>query len=160
MKYIKKFEFGNTPLFKCDDFKIDSHYYFKDNDTHLHLYLSIGILINKYKKYLNNRQLRSILLFNKDRLYFNQNIKDLDSIIVFRISNINGLFDGKNSDPNMLYNIPSDVYKNLIFKYYPIMQNATEESVNLGDLIDKYKIICKNFNNDVKLHINMSKYNL
>ena len=56
--------------------------------------------------------------------------------------------------------IPIKVYMNLTFQYYPIIEDAIKNSKTLGDIIDKFTIIYKNIQEDLKTQIVANKYNI
>ena len=58
-------------------------------------------------------------------------------------------------------NIPPDVYMELILKYNPLVENAIRNVKTLGDVIDNFKIIYKQLEEEpIDMYIAANKYNL
>ena len=126
-------------------------------------------LIRTKSKYLTVKKLRNIKITDNRR---EQDIEFLDlydvrvkNIEKYRTSQINNFLskpDNENflMEDDSITEIPIKVYMNLTFQYYPIIEDAIKNSKTLGDIIDKFTIIYKNIQEDLKTQIVANKYNI
>jgi hypothetical protein len=178
MKYIKYFENekfvledNETELYSCEDFCITDNLGVGEaagvkgfiNEEHSCSATFVLIeYVKKNSKYLNDEKLRKISIEKKDidwsrsilRLYKDK----LENINFFRSAEFNDFFIS--NDKKYLNNIPDEVYMDLVLVYYPIIENIIKTSKNLGELIDKYRELSKDFIEYFDLQLITIKYNI
>ena len=177
MIYIKTFEASlsnrqrNKTLYKNADFSIDiasnNSFNFNSRMRSVGAIISMADLVKDNSKYLNDPELRNIELREKDIVetttqLANSITKYLDNIKKYRSSNINHFLNEFDSEDNLTWthNIPEKVYMDLVIKYHPIIADAIYTSETLGDVIDNFKVIYKDINEELKFNTITNKYNL
>jgi len=168
MKYLKTYEeiTDDVILYKCSDFviAINKHGIFEyyDDDMSQNAIVSMADLIITNSKYLNDNKLRDIELEDRFIEYITTNSLDdlygqkIENIKLYRTSEINSFLKDKNG----ITSIPEDAYINITIKYYPIISNAIKESKTLGDIIDRFRIIVDELDNNLPMYLDINKYNL
>ena len=170
MKYLKYFERRELVLYKNDDFRIC----YSSNDTFSYIskvkdsyaISAIPELIKSNSKYLSDDGLRNIVLRDKDinaeleflRLYPDK-IKNIEK---FHSGMLSGFLRGDRPMSMVVYKdgISDNVYMNLTFKYYPLLEDVVKNSKTMGDIIDGFTIIYEQLMKDLPLEISKEKYNI
>ena len=127
--------------------------------------ISMADLVKDNSKYLNDPELRNIELREKDIVetttqLANSITKYLDNIKKYRSSDINHFLDTVKVKSFQENFIPEKVYMDLVIKYHPIIADAIYTSETLGDVIDNFKVIYKDINEELKFNTITNKYNL
>jgi len=177
MKYIKTFELGreqNSILYDKNNFTIainsNGAFTFDNRMMAISAISAMAYLINNrpellFSKYLNNQELRDVKVREIDIERKQTELKNgidlyLMNIKKFHSSEINHFIENKFKFNNGIKEIPDNVYMNLVIKYHPIISNALTNCKTLGDIIDKFKVIIKDINEDLEFELKINPYNL
>jgi len=167
MKYIKTFENRTRILYKNDDFRIsiseNNSFNYESRMNSLSAIFAMAALVCDNSKYLSDQKLRAVKIRDIDIISDLKNFElydeKIDNIKKYHTSLINGFLDGMHNR-DYIKSIPDNVYMEMTYKYYPIMAEAIEKSMTLGDVIDNFKIIYNDIVPEMKYKIELNKYNL
>lgn len=169
MKHLKKFEEKieeeDIILYRNDEFTISMN----NNNSNMTFFTSFyskspiyGMmdLIRNKSKYLNDNKLREIEITEKEIEFalLSLNPKFFDNRINNRSSVINGFIDNYTHDE--IKEIQEKAYIELNNKYLPIIKDVIIDSKKLGDIIDKFKVVYKQINDDLPFYVTTAKYNV
>lgn len=178
MKYIKTYEFGvdnrqrSKTLYKNDEFSLEissnDSFNFNSKFVSAGAIIMMAELVKNDSKYLDDIKLKDVTLREKDIEYEKNMLMNginlyLGNIKEYRSSNINKFLncvDSYGRKTKSFDAIPEKVYIDLVLRYHPIIANAIERSKTIGDIIDNFKIIHKDINEDLKNELMIHKYNL
>lgn len=164
---FKIFESRNRVLYENDDFRIaisdNNSFNYESRMRSLSAIFAMSDLVSTNSKYLSDENLRAVKIRKQDIISdiknFNFNAEKIFNIKKHHSSLINGFF-GRNHNRDYIKSIPDDVYMEMTYKYYPIMEEAIKNSETLGDVIDNFKIIYNDIVPEMKYKIELNKYNL
>lgn len=150
-------------IYRCPDFKIEDDFGYTSIYVASYSVLSqLPELIKNKNKYIEDINLKNIELTYKRTINFKDHLL-LDNT---KIKNMkehktgvmrNFLYKNERED---LESVSSNVYIQLIFKYYPIIENIIDNSKTIGDVIIEYKKLIPKINDDLELYSQTNKYNL
>lgn len=164
---FKIFESRNRVLYENDDFRIaisdNNSFNYESRMRSLSAIFAMSDLVSTNSKYLSDENLRSVKIRKQDIISdiknFNFSAEKIFNIKKYHSSLINGFF-GRNHNLDYIKSIPDNVYMEMTYKYYPIMEEAIKKSETLGDVIDNFKIIYNDIVPEMKYKIELNKYNL
>lgn len=168
MKYLKTYESQSKEIVLLYD-GLNFNIVYNGNDILVYVnfmveksaIFAMADLIRNESIHLNDKNLRNIKLRGKDIEY---NVESLDNLYDQKIINLKyyrtSIINHFIEDKNIIKTMSDKAYIDLTIKYYPIISNAIKESKTLGDIIDKFKIISDDFNKNLQLYIDISKYNI
>ena len=169
MKYIKYFELNTgrkfDELYSCKDFSIlgffDGIKTYRSETRVSYAIFELISLVRIDSKYLNSKKLRKMPISQKEVIFYMNSLsltpEKITNIEKYRSGAIGEFISNKREELDM---IPGKVYMEITFKYYPILENAIDNSKTYGDLIDEYKKIKENILKDVEYTLAAYKYNL
>lgn len=172
MKYIKTFELGrnhNKILYNKYNITVainpNDAFTFDDRMMSISAISAMAHLINNRPKPLDDQELRDVKVEEKYIKRLQTELKNsidlyLMNIKKFHSSEINHFIENKFKFDNGIKEMSDSVYMNLVIKYHPIISDALTGCETLGDIIDKFKVIVKEINEDLEFELKINPYNL
>lgn len=160
-KYIK-----SITLYRCKDFIIqineNNAFCMTSDFSDFSGILGMANLINENSQYLEDPKLREITLTDKfkndDISYLELDKEKIKNIKKYRSGVMCHFWDDEYNEK-----LPIDIFMEKTLKYYPKISYAIEKSNNLGDIIDRFKLIHEELFDELEpidFYIQATKYNL
>lgn len=154
---------NNDVIYRCADFVIKEDFTYESMFIASDIIRQLPVLIKDNHHSLNDNNFKNLEITQKYKSFFHLHMSNFDSSIFENLKKYKSglishfLYYNKRTE---LEKIDSNVYGQLVLKYYPIIDSIIEKSETIGDVIPEYKKLVQDINNDLEFFTKVNKYNI